>query len=115
MYYTHVRLLIGVSAGYPRACQARLQVFLCSAKGTAFLGTPTIARVFLSNPMHSRPMAGLLRTEMLSILSTSKSTSCNGRAETVLCNCVENVTDRKAWRPCSPWGCKESDMPEQLN
>ena len=75
MCYTHVGLLIEVSAGYSRARQARLQVFLWSAKGTAFLGTPTIARMFLSNPMHSRPMAGLLRIEMLSTLSTSKSTS----------------------------------------
>jgi len=25
------------------------------------------------------------------------------------------VMDRKAWGCCSPWGCKESDMTEQLN
>ena len=68
--------------------------------------------VFLSYPMPSRPMAGLLRTEILSTLSTSKSTSCKGRAKTVLCNCVEKEMDREAWRLCS---CKESDMTEQLN
>ena len=27
----------------------------------------------------------------------------------------ELVMDRKAWRDCSPWGCKESDTTEQLN
>ena len=27
----------------------------------------------------------------------------------------ELVMDRKAWRAASPWGCKESDMTEQLN
>ena len=25
------------------------------------------------------------------------------------------IMDRKAWRCCSPWGHKESDMTEQLN
>ena len=29
---------------------------------------------------------------------------------------LENSTDRGAWRAIySPWGCKESDMTEQLN
>ena len=27
----------------------------------------------------------------------------------------ELVMDRKAWHACDPWGCKESDMTEQLN
>ena len=48
MYYTRVGLLTEVSAGYPRARQARLRVFLCSCtKGTAFLSTPTAAHVSL--------------------------------------------------------------------
>ena len=25
------------------------------------------------------------------------------------------VMDRKAWQCCNPWGCKESDMTEQLS
>ena len=28
--------------------------------------------------------------------------------------CLENSMDRGAWR-ASPWGCKESDVTEQLN
>ena len=28
--------------------------------------------------------------------------------------CLENPTDRGAWRGYSPWGCKESDVTEQL-
>ena len=27
----------------------------------------------------------------------------------------EIVKDREAWASCSPWGRKESDLPEQLN
>ena len=27
----------------------------------------------------------------------------------------ELVVDREAWRACSPWGHKESDMTERLN
>ena len=27
----------------------------------------------------------------------------------------ELVMDREAWRAAYPWGCKESDMTEQLN
>ena len=27
----------------------------------------------------------------------------------------ELVMEREAWLCCSPWGCKESDMTEQLN
>ena len=32
-----------------------------------------------------------------------------------LSNLRELVKDRTAWRAASPWGCKESDMPEWLN
>ena len=30
-------------------------------------------------------------------------------------NLLELVMDREAWSACGSWGCKESDMTEQLN
>ena len=30
-------------------------------------------------------------------------------------SCLENPMDRGAWVGCSPWGCEESDMTEQLH
>ena len=38
-----------------------------------------------------------------------------GHGNPLQCSCLENPMDRGAWwATYGPWGCKESDTPEQL-